>query len=149
MTYDWVFLFWEMYALIKRFDNFCDAAHDHPNETPETMVMWMLIQWLLNSGSKCHVLGTRMSIFNRDPLKRSVGRAALRWDAQLQHASDAVHPGDRMVSGFLQPILPDSPEGNFESYFNLTILYAQTRHRGFRHYFGRKVLLCFQSCPVQ
>jgi hypothetical protein len=70
-----------------RMDNTCDFTNDHGHECAETIFLTCVILFFSLDGGKDEILGLRMSILVRHPLRFSIGKAL------------SVEPGSIMMTG--------------------------------------------------
>jgi hypothetical protein len=74
-----------------RLDDDCDWTNDHDNESSQTLFLTCVILWYMLDGGKDEILGVRMTVFTRHPLRFSIGRAL------------HVEPGSIMRTGWNDP----------------------------------------------
>ncbi|CAO2650730.1 Nn.00g020220.m01.CDS01 [Neocucurbitaria sp. VM-36] len=86
--HDWRYLARVFASRFKRMDETCDWANDHDDESEETLFLTCVVLWYQLDGGKDEVIGVRMSVFKRHPLRWSIGRAL------------HVKPGSIMVTGW-------------------------------------------------
>jgi hypothetical protein len=86
--HSWAYLNALFTSRFQTMDNRCDWANDHENESPETLFLACVVLWFLLDGGKDEILGLRMTVFRRHPLRFSIGRAL------------CVEPGSIMRTGW-------------------------------------------------
>ena len=84
----WEFLGRLFAERFRRMDKWCDWTNSHEHECQDTIFLTCVILWFQSDGGKDEVLGLRMSVFVRHPLRFSIGRAL------------HVPPGSKMVTGW-------------------------------------------------
>jgi len=108
IDHNWDFLSSTFMQRFKRMDRTCDWANDHDHESSETLFLACVVLWFRLDGGKDELLGLRMSLFVRHPLRFSIGRAL------------HVPPGSVMKTGW-QKKHPDSLSQYKDAHRTITI----------------------------
>ncbi|KAH4802782.1 hypothetical protein HBI25_207700 [Parastagonospora nodorum] len=74
-NHDWEYLNRLFLHRFQRMDTTCDWKNDHLQECGETLFLTCVILWFALDGGKDELLGLRMTVHIRHPLRFSIGRA--------------------------------------------------------------------------